>query len=184
MNFIKIGLTLPDSFPQGIEREASTIIGYLRSGLIDFFHLRKPQWSKQEMENLIRLIPEDLHPHLRLHDHFSLTASYNLGGVHINYRNPVAPSSAVNVSKSCHSVEELLNTCDTCWTYVTLSPIFDSISKPDYLSPFPKDLSVLSPLLKGRNIIAMGGVTFQRIPFLQEVGFHGAALLGDLWKNG
>lgn len=180
--FLKIGFTKPGGAKDeaSLQNEAARITSYLEKGELDLFHIRKPDWTREEMAALIGLIPEHLHPRLKIHDHFSLLRDFNLGGVHLNSRNPVPPAGARSVSISIHSLEELLALCGTCYDYVTLSPIFDSISKPGYKSPFPEDLSVLKPLLEGKNVVALGGVTSEKFRELEGAGFIGGAMMGGL----
>lgn len=183
---LKIGITEPGNLYPGIAEianEALRITSKLEDGVVDLIHLRKPEWSKDELASLIEQIPTELHSRLKLHDHFSLLNRFDLGGVHLNSRNPVPPANARSVSRSLHSVQELAETCGTCYDYVTLSPIFDSISKSGYESKFPADLSLLSPLLRGKNVVALGGVTPERFAELEKAGFYGAAMLGALWHK-
>lgn len=70
--------------------EANKISLLLDAG-VDYVHIRKPDWSLRDVRNLIEDIPYNLRSRLRLHGHFGLTAEMNLGGVHLNRRNPVAP---------------------------------------------------------------------------------------------
>ena len=67
--------------------------------------------------------------------------------------------------------------------YVTLSPVYPSISKPGYESQVnliaevrAADKTALPPL------IALGGVTFEKLDELRNAGFAGAAMLGALYK--
>lgn len=160
------------------ERESDRITSILRLGQADFVHIRKPEWSEEQVENLILSIPEDLRLLLKLHDHYVLAQKYRLGGIHLNSRNPKIPESfkrkGFEVSKSCHTLEELQESGK--YSYVTLSPIFNSISKHGYESRFvPEDLS---EILKGKRVVALGGVTPEKCDRLQKVGFYGAAMLG------
>lgn len=172
--FLKIAITEPDPLP-----DEATLIERLIDGGIDYVHIRKPQASARDIKNLIENIHYPFRRRLKLHGHFDLLNEFNLGGAHINSRCPVAPSSAINVSRSCHTLEEL----DECkkYEYVTLSPIFDSISKQGYRSAF--DLQDLSGKIKGKNVIALGGVVPEKFSILQECGFAGAAMLGCVWKD-
>lgn len=68
--------------------------------------------------------------------------------------------------------------------YVFLSPIFDSISKSGYRSAFSyarlrdaADRGVID-----EKVVALGGVTFDKIPLLSSLHFGGAAMLGAIWK--
>lgn len=179
---LKIGISKDNSpgSSSDIKDEARVISDLLGSDKLDLFHIRKPQWSKSLVYELIAGIPEGLHSRLKIHDHFSLLKDFNLGGVHLNSRNPVAPAGAASVSKSLHSIEEVLAHCPACFDYVTLSPVYDSISKPGYRSPFPNDISVLRPVIEGKKVVALGGVTEDKFDELEKAGFIGAAMIGAL----
>lgn len=172
--FKVIGITMPGEVPD----EALRITQLLDSGECDLMHIRKPEWTAASIEQLLAGIPPRLYPQLILHDCHELAVRYGLGGVHLNRRNPVAPSGVASVSISMHAVEQL--EAAGHYNYVTLSPVYDSLSKPGYLSGFA--LAELAPHLQGRNVIALGGVTPERFNELARAGFAGAAMLGHLWK--
>ena len=176
-----IVITLPTFF----ESEALKIEDFLRKGVAHTIHLRKPSATCSEMEALIRRIPTDLHRHLVIHDHFELARKYNLLGVHLNRRNPSPPEDwQGSVSRSCHSLQEVEEWKARC-DYVSLSPIFDSISKEGYKAAFTAD--ALEQARKGgiidHRVMALGGVTFGRLEKVKEMGFGGAMILGDAWKD-
>ncbi len=162
------------TLPYFIQDEASKIVELLESGLVDRVHVRKPGSSQEEIANLIEGIPLYYHPQISLHDGFDLLKRYNVGGVHLSRRNPSFSSGyKVLVSKSCHTLEELEG-CD----YYFLSPVFDSISKPGYMSSW--SIEELNGRLKG-NVYALGGVTPDKLPILDKTGFIGGAILGAAW---
>ncbi len=158
--------------------EAANIEHILYGG-IDFVHIRKPGASLRDIKNLIEDIPYALRKRLKLHGHFELLNEFNLGGVHINSRCPIAPPTAHAISRSCHSLEELED-CEK-YEYVTLSPIFDSISKSGYRSAF--DLDEIKGKIRSKNVIALGGVDPAKFHILEETGFAGAAMLGCVWND-
>jgi len=164
--------------PDWVDDEAGKI-GKLLDGGIDYVHIRKPGASLRDVKNLIEDIPYRLRHRLKLHGHFELLNEFNLGGVHLNSRCPVAPPTAAAVSRSCHSVRETEN-CHGM-EYVTLSPIFDSISKEGYMSAF--NLDDLKDKITGKNVIALGGVTPDKFRLLKEYGFAGAAMIGCVWHD-
>ncbi|MDE5976627.1 MAG: thiamine phosphate synthase, partial [Muribaculaceae bacterium] len=150
------------SLPFFIKNEAEKISRIL-SEEADIFHLRKPHSSLEEMERLLNEIPEEFYPRIKLHDNFSLLEKYPLGGVHLNSRCPEYHGVAGSVSCSAHSVEQLIGAKH--YDYITLSPIFDSISKKGYKSAF--DIETLRPILKERRVVALGGVTPEKFPLLR-----------------
>lgn len=171
-----IAITRPDFF----EDEVKMIIDILNQGRADIIHLRKPGSNSKDIENLIEKIPEEYHPRLKIHDHFELTDKFKLAGIHLNSRNPVVSGSPMSVSRSMHSIEELKGA--SRYDYVTLSPIFDSISKQGYKAAFNLDM-LRNVLKERRNVIALGGVTPEKYQFLKELGFCGAALLSHFFNG-
>ena len=93
-------------------------------------------------------------------------------------------NSKFSTSRSCHSLEEVTEWKERC-NYVSLSPIFDSISKQGYRSAFSRE-----ELQQARRdgiiddkVFALGGITFDRLPEVETLGFGGAMILGDAWKS-
>lgn len=173
--FLAVGITSPED----IHLEAYKINRLLESGALDYIHIRKPASDLSDVRKIIEDIDYKNRSRIRLHGHFALTCDYNLAGVHLNSRCPVAPSTAVEVTRSCHSIEELFDS--DCYEYVTLSPIFDSLSKSGYYSAFkPEDLKVS---LGSHKVVALGGVTPDKFEALKRCGFIGGAMLGYLWHG-
>lgn len=162
--------------------EPSVVSSLLENGW-DMAHLRHPGASWRDMRNLIEAIPQQYHRRLRLHGHFELAAHFNLGGLHLNGRCPQPPAFYTGpVSRSCHSLDDVLASgeCD----YVTLSPVFDSISKPGYRSAFTANELRFIIAQAPVAVIALGGVTPERIDEIGDMGFSGYAVKGaiDLFR--
>ncbi len=158
--------------------EPKWIINLLENGW-DIIHLRHPAASLRDMRRIIEAIPQCYHKQIRIHGHFELASELNLGGLHLNRRCPTPPpfySGAV--SRSCHSIEEVLQSTDC--DYVTLSPIFDSVSKPGYNSAFSaQELLTLNDIMSPR-VIALGGITPERLDELKQYNFSGIAVKGAI----
>ena len=170
--------------PEFIDDEALRIVDLFSEKGIDLLHIRKPGSTLEKVRTLISQIPSQYHCRLVLHDHFSLAVDFDLYGVHLNSRNPLPPVGwKGSVSRSCHSLEEVA-TCKGACSYVSLSPIFDSISKSGYLSAFSQE-DIAAGVARGiidDKVYALGGVTFDRLPMVQSMGFGGAMILGDAGK--
>lgn len=166
--------TIAITAPGIVEDEAALIAALLDSGDATRVHIRKPMWNEPTTRGLIESIPQRLYPQLSLHDHLHLAQEYGLGGVHLNSRNPAAPAGWTGlVSRSCHSIEELRCGGD----YMTLSPIFDSISKPWLRAAFDEGTlreAAARGLINDR-VYALGGVTPERYELVEDIGFGGAA---------
>ncbi len=175
-------ITKPDFF----DSEASRIVELLSRGDVDLVHIRKPGSQEAEVERLLQQLPPALSGRLVLHDHFGLAVRYGLCGVHLNSRNPEPPAGwQGSVSRSCHSIEELAAYRESRLSYMCLSPVFDSISKQGYRSAFSREeiLKAHSEGIIDCRVLALGGVTFDRVPEVMEMGFGGAMILGDAWRQ-
>lgn len=170
--------------PGFLQGEADFINRLFNHGL-DRLHLRKPGADIGECRRLLDGISREWLPRIVVHDNFGLCREYGLGGVHLNGRNPMAPPNHEgSVSRSCHSLEEISRYKGEC-DYLTLSPIFNSISKQGYMAAFePEQLAAArdSGLIDSR-VMALGGVTLENIPRVRELGFGGVAILGDVWQR-
>lgn len=178
---MKIIVITPPDFIVG---EAAVIEQLLRHG-VWAVHLRKPQSDSRDMARLIEEIPEICRPKIVLHDHFDLCEPYGLKGIHLNRRNPIAPEGhRGSCSKSTHSLDEL-KAAKPLMDYVFLSPIFDSISKQGYRSTFSEQQlrqAHEEGIIDGR-VIALGGVSTEKLQQVADYGFGGVAMLGDVWKH-
>lgn len=177
-------ITLPHFFPG----EAAGICNLLVQGKADIIHIRKPGSTESEVEDLVRKVIircEEAGGRLVLHDHHSLAVKYNLHGIHLNSRNPLPPTGwKGSVSRSCHTLYEVVEWKPLC-DYVSLSPIFDSLSKEGYHSAFSAEeiaRAKASGIIDSK-VFALGGITFKRIPEVLQMGFGGAMILGDAWKD-
>ncbi|MBD5355943.1 MAG: thiamine phosphate synthase [Bacteroides sp.] len=165
--------------PQHIPGEAMKINEILCNNEADLVHIRKPLWTEDQTIELLQQISPEFYNRIKLHDHFSLLQWFPLLGIHLNSRNSIVPKNVVlSVSCSFHNIDQLVKADQ--YDYVTLSPIFDSISKSDYRSAF--SLSELAPYLNGKRVIALGGVTPDKFEQLKNAGFAGAAMLGYFWN--
>lgn len=173
-------LTSPVFLPD----EAELLAAALRAGAWRV-HLRKPGCSERQLGALIDRIPQEWRARLSLHDHFGLVRTYPEVGLHLNGRNPEPLLGYRGViSRSCHSLDEVSEWKEKC-RYVFLSPIFNSISKQGYDAAFTSwQLEVARQAgVIDRRVIALGGVSVEKIPQARAWGFGGVALMGTVWTQ-
>lgn len=176
------------SNPTAITDEHAIIQQLFDEGL-EIFHIRKKEFSENEMRTFIEQIPEKYLSRIVLHSHYHLAEEYNLKGIHV----PVdfnSEASKRSLSVSFHSLDEV-EKFNTKFDYGFLSPVFDSISKEGYKSKF--DFSELKTYLANRkvlnngtengHVIALGGIDEDKIDIVKELGFSGIALLGAIWQS-
>ncbi len=159
-------------------------------------HVRKPGWSRAELADYVQAIAPQYRPRLALHSHYDLVPELGLGGIHLTETARRAPGlprllrrlGGSSVSASLHTLADLQQHRRR-YNYVTLSPIFNSISKEDYLSSF--DLAQVQAVLHKLatrpgyrpQVLALGGIEAANVAHARQLGFAGAAVLGSIWKS-
>ena len=169
--------------PKVIDEDAYIIRRLLDKG-VDIVHLRKPESCIDDCRKLLSTLDAEYRARIVIHDYPELYSEFSLRGIHIN-RNVVALPSGYNglKSRSCHSLEEVVR-YKSEYDYLLLSPIFDSISKVGYRSTFNEDVlqrASTSGIIDGK-VIALGGVTLDKISYLKGLNFGGAAMVGAIYN--
>ena len=167
------------SQPYFYEGEAAVIRRLLESGF-DIVHLRKPNSDIDNCRNILNELSSEERSRIVVHDYPELYYEFSLKGIHINKNIVKYPEGYQGFkTRSCHSLEEVKLYKDD-FDYVFLSPIFDSISKQGYKSAFTEDelRRASDEGIIDKKVVALGGVTFEKIPYLEELHFGGAAMMG------
>ena len=166
-----------------ISEDGYIIRGLLDNG-VDIVHLRKPESTIDECRELLSNLGDEYRARIVVHDYPELYYEFSLRGVHINKNIGTLPDGYDGLrTRSCHSLEEVVRYKDEC-DYLFLSPIFDSISKAGYHSAFD-ECSLRQASISGvidSRVIALGGVTFDRIDYLKELNFGGVAMSGAIYS--
>lgn len=186
------------SDPGKIEGEHELVNEVLELGL-DYFHLRKPDYTKKEIEAFLRRINPKYIKKVMLHSHHMLVGKYNIGGFHfpksfLQNEDHIklleliknARKRRLRIGTSVHSLQDAANLKG--FNYYFLSPVFDSISKEGYKTKF--DYEVLREFINDISsnkdqpeAIALGGIDENNIAKIKDFGFSGVALLGAIWKD-
>ena len=171
-----------------LKNEATHINELFKQGM-QLFHLRKPDYTLEQMEELLKNIESQYYPNIVLHQHHELAEKYNLKRIHFpeHKRKSTSEAELLNwkkkgftLSTSIHDLEEHKSLSEV-FDYAFYGPVFESISKPDY-KPKSNEIPKLKQEERKVKIIAIGGVDADKIMQLQEAGFDGAALLGAVWN--
>lgn len=174
-------ITRPDCY----EGEAEQITLLLNADPHFLLHLRKPEAAADDYRKILDRLPATELHRITLGGHHELAEDYPVGGVHLNGRGPAYTGIRhdLRLSRSCHSITELNHIED--YTYVFLSPIFNSISKEGYQAAFSSEAlteACQSGIINSR-VIALGGISAATLPLLAPYSFGGAAVLGAVWQN-
>jgi thiamine-phosphate pyrophosphorylase len=175
--------------------EEDLIHAMFEAGL-ETFHVRKPKMSTDAMREFLGKIHSKYHSRIVIHSHHELAYKLHLKGIHLSdkhlkdhfleawlrmkYLKFKLPD--LQISTSFHDLGGLLKST-TKYSYVFLSPIFDSISKLGYKNRFNTE-TLLTAIKKSQyELIALGGVDEQHIQQVKDMGFAGCAILGALWMS-
>lgn len=180
-----IVITHPDYFPG-----EAAYINALFAGGMDCLHVRKPGSSAESMRSFLDQIAPMYRSRLALHQHHELAGKYMIRILHFQeYLRLQTGSSELSelinqgflLSTSIHRPDAAVG-LEAHFNYAFLAPVFDSISKPGHKRRLPSDFRI-DPEKIQLPLIALGGITAERIPDVAEMGFAGAAVLGTLWGN-
>lgn len=151
------------------------------------FHLRKPALNKEEIREYLNGITPRFLKKVVIHQCYELLSEYSLKGIHIKdsadslysagvWKKLILESNSCSWSRSFHEIDSLIN-CSEDYDYCFLSPVFSSISKPNYKGRYFRVHGI------SKKIIALGGVNSSNISLVRNMGYDGIALLGAVWNS-
>ena len=170
--------------PKMIDEDAYLISNLLKMGIYSV-HLRKPETTIHECRQLLTKLTDAERTKIIIHDYPELYDEFSLKGIHINKNITSLPADYNGFkTRSCHSFEEITKYKNE-YDYLFLSPIFDSISKVGYKSGFTKEelLKASTSGIIDHKVIALGGVTLDKLPYLKQLNFGGIAMIGGIYNT-
>lgn len=173
--------------PSGIIPNELQMLNNLFQEGLEHFHFRKYGLSDdQALEYLDQIEPKYLDK-VVLHSHRHLANELKIERLHFNFSDRLNNEHLdyerrCQITTSTHSIQEF-NSLDKTWNYAFLSPVFQSISKPGY----GRFESVFSEIGNKENdsvaLIGLGGIDYQNMESVFEIGSDGVALLGSIWNQ-
>ena len=175
------------------EDETKQLVQLFEMG-VETFHLRKPKMTTKELRSYLESVPQVFHNRIVIHSHHDLAVMYDLKGIHmtrihkkrkfrqwfIMQRIRMRKKNIV-VSTSFRKLGDLYEE-ENKYSYVFLSPIFDSLSGK-FQSGF-NEFSLRATLEKTTHkAIARGGMDLNKIEKVKEIGFYGMAFYSTIWKS-
>lgn len=177
------------SNPTAIADEINTIHALFEHGL-ELFHVRKPDFSEEEMKAFVAAIGLEYHSKLVLHSQHQIAENLGINRLHFSEktRKQIDPETLyhynekrIHLSTSIHTIEAF-NDLRIFFQYAFLSPVFASISKSNYQS----DIDLLKAIQNRTNhqtkLVALGGIEAENIQKTLAAGFDDFALLGTIWN--
>lgn len=172
--------------PFSIQNEFQIIQQLFEEGL-ELLHVRKPAYSEDEMKSFLSNIDERFYSKLVVHEQHYLAHEFKINRIHLKEKDSVEVSENFQktvsyLSTSVHNINDF-NELSSCFDYAFLSPVFESISKPNYKS----EENLLESIKKRTNfntkLIALGGIKECNIKMALDSGFDNVALLGSIWLS-
>jgi len=175
------------SNPTPVEQEHKIINALFDEGL-PIFHMRKLDYTEKEMNHLLMKIDKQHHPKVAFHQHHSIADHF--GSKRLHFTEQERKKFMENISEkemrqyilstSIHHISAYASLPEL-FEYCFLSPIFNSISKPELKSIITPDFKL--PAKSKIKIIALGGVNAAGIPDVKNYDFDGIAVLGTIWNE-
>jgi len=179
---------------KGIHPETSLVTKMFDLGLSKF-HLRKPGFSSSMMKDYLSQIPEHYWNKIIIHSKHLLAAKHLVGGIHFTKKDRNNPLRRwlleqylrktrpdLIYTASFHSLESLSDE-KRKYSYVFLSPVFNSISKSNYQGRFNNsNFNIYLKKLK-QNVYALGGIDTDKVRPVFTMGFKGMAVHGSIWES-
>jgi len=166
--------------------EPALVVRLFDAGLARY-HLRKPDWSREQCAEWLQAIPMGLHALISVHQHHDLAKEFGVGlhfrddGQRLDHEARFGVGPLVR-SRSLHELERLSERVEGM-AYTFLSPIFASISKQGYKPDWTEaELRAALAGPRSSKLYALGGITAENLAQVGELGFDGAVLHGCLWQ--
>lgn len=122
-----------------------------------------------------------------VHRRVDLAVLLDADGVHLP-SNGIRPHQVVHlmnsrkvvIGRSCHSREEVVRCDDGQWSFATLGPLFESVSKPGYGPGIDSDeFSGVADAVEVA-VYALGGVVPDNVARCLQAGAFGVAVVGGI----
>lgn len=171
---------------QAVHRELQVINDILDAGL-ELLHIRKYNFSDDEMSQFINGIATLYRNRLVMHSHHHLAEQFNIKRLHFNEHDRKLGiqnqfSQQIIRSTSVHSIHDF-NRLDHQWSYALLSPMFLSISKLNHGAKHTVKKELKHRDNQQVHLIGLAGIHAENIISLYQDGVDGVALLGTIWKS-
>ena len=142
--------------------------------------------ERHRLAERLRVVTQQHGAALSIGRDIALAAAIGADGVHLQSSASVATArdrlgARALIGVSAHALHEVEDAAAAGADYVTLSPIYGSASKPGYGPPLgPAILQQAATC--GMPVLALGGVTAERIAECRDFGAAGVAIMGPVMR--
>jgi thiamine-phosphate pyrophosphorylase len=177
------------SYPTSVPNEAKLINQLFDEGLT-LFHLRKAEYDREQIKELLEHIDPLHYSKIVLHQHHDLAKEFGIKRLHFTEANRKTltetdlgnlKTSQICLSTSVHSVEDYLS-LSSHFNYSFFGPVYNSISKKDRKAMERKE-DIKGLKKTSTKLIALGGISIFNLDETLNRGFDGLSVLGSIWES-
>lgn len=190
-------MTGPDPLPRLVliadrftdPARAERVVALVEAG-VRWVHLRDHEAEATVFYRAAASLVEDLRreaPAVRIAVNTRVAVAEALGlDLHVGMRGPAVAEARRRIGAdrllgySAHGLEDAVKACRAGVDYCFLSPIFSTTSKPGHAGRGVSWLADVCAALPELPVIALGGLTPERVPPCLQAGAYGVAVLSGL----
>ncbi|MAR45686.1 MAG: thiamine phosphate synthase [Gemmatimonadaceae bacterium] len=152
-------------------------------------HLRGPETGGHHLYDLalhLKTVAEEAGAHLIVNDRVDVAMAVGLNAIHLGRRSlsvsetrRLVPLSSIGAS--CHDAVEVSAAREADASWIILGNIFETASHPERPGLGLHALQEVVVLADYVPVIAIGGVTIERVPGVLASGAWGVAVMSGVW---
>lgn len=152
------------------------------------FHARGRELSGREHYELAVRLSDSQTVRLFVNDRLDVALAVPTAGVQLGHGSvPVSAARALNplwwIGKSVHDLAEAEAARTEGADYLVVGPVFATASHPGRAPLGVKRLKTIAAAADGLPVIAIGGVTAERVCEVRDAGAYGVAAIRALWDD-
>lgn len=139
--------------------------------------------EKRETGKTLRELTKNYHAYLFISHDGELAHGLGADGVHLKSGQRLQTQTSLFIGQSCHTEDEIMTAQKAGAHYVSLSPIFETTSKPGYGPAL--GLSALQNISQKTSlpVIALGGIHAGNAAACLKAGAQAVAVMGELMRS-
>ncbi len=170
----------------------ASVLGLARAG-VPAFQWREKDLSAASSYDFLCRLAVLLHAagafstRVVVNDRIDIAASLQLGvhlpeeGLPTRVARSILGTDAL-IGRSTHTVDAAVRAQEDGADYITFGPVFETPSKAAYGAPQGLELlQGVANTVRGLPVLAIGGITLDRVAPCIEAGAHGVAVIGAVW---
>ncbi len=152
------------------------------------FHARGRQLTGREHYDLAVRLSNRQTVRLFVNDRLDVALAVPCAGVQLGHGSlPVDAARALNplwwIGRSVHDLAETEAARTEGPDYLVVGPVFDTASHPGRAALGLKGLQAIAAAAGELPVIAIGGITVERVPEVRSSGAYGVAAIRALWDD-